>query len=239
MAAALDHRHTRKYFLCPFEESPNARTVFPAKPLRIIRRHVHGTPKPTCPLQMRSIKMRMANHNRAQPALLINKINSRFINKRNQVPENVSMGRLEQDRALAYPQLLAGGGAVGEAGGQFGGRFGRGGEVVDAGVVGVGLEGVFLGGEGGVQGGPGLAVGGDVLAGVLGGLVGWVWGGCVGVVWLERRWWEWCSCSWGGLTSLTRQMRHSLGGEERGTSYCVPQVSQMARSPDWNFMVGG
>ena len=38
---------------------------------------------------------------------------------------------------------------------------------MDAGVVGVGLEGVFLGREGGGEGGPGLAVGGDVLAGVL------------------------------------------------------------------------
>jgi hypothetical protein len=96
---------------------------------------------------------------------------------------------------------------------------------VDAGVVRVGLEGVFLGGEGGGEGGPGLALGGDVLAGVLGGLVGCDLG------------WEWCRCSWGGLTSLTRQMRHSFGGEERGTSYCVPQVSQMARSPDSNFML--
>jgi hypothetical protein len=39
------------------------------------------------------------------------------------------------------------------------------------------------------------------------------------------------------LTSLTRQIRQSLGGEERGTSYCVPQTSQIARSPDSNFMM--
>jgi hypothetical protein len=38
---------------------------------------------------------------------------------------------------------------------------------VDAGVVGVGFEGVFLKGEFLVQAGPGLAVGGDVLAWVL------------------------------------------------------------------------
>ena len=43
---------------------------------------------------------------------------------------------------------------------------------MDAVVVGVGLERVFLEGQGGSEGGPGLAVGGDVLAGVLGGLVG-------------------------------------------------------------------
>ena len=43
-------------------------------------------------------------------------------------------------------------------------------------VVGISLEGVLLRGEGGVQGGPDLAVGGDVLAGVLGGLVDWILG---------------------------------------------------------------
>lgn len=172
MAAALDYRHPRNYFFRSPKQLPNARTVFPAKPRRITSRHVHRAPELRRPLQMRSVEVRMANHNRLQPALLINKINSRLIEKGDQVPENVAMGRLEQDGALAYTQLLAGGSAIGEAGGQFGGRFGRGGEVVDAVVVGVGLEGVFLEGQGGGEGGPGLAVGGDVLAGVLGGLVG-------------------------------------------------------------------
>jgi hypothetical protein len=62
-------------------------------------------------------------------------------------------------------------------------------------------------------------VGGHILAGVLGVLV------------------RYCISSIGSLTSLTRQIRHSLGGEERGTSYCVPHTSQMARSPDSKFMV--
>lgn len=39
------------------------------------------------------------------------------------------------------------------------------------------------------------------------------------------------------LTSLTRHMRHSFGAEESGTSYCVPHTSQIARSPDSNFMM--
>lgn len=39
------------------------------------------------------------------------------------------------------------------------------------------------------------------------------------------------------LTSLTRQMRQFSGGDASGTSYCVPHTSQMARSPDSNFMI--
>lgn len=38
---------------------------------------------------------------------------------------------------------------------------------MDAGVVRVGFEFIFLGRLGSVEGGPGLAVGGNVLAGVL------------------------------------------------------------------------
>ena len=73
---------------------------------------------------MRGVEVRMADHNRRQPALLVDEINSSLVEKRNQVPENISVRRLEQNGALAYTQLLAGGSAVGEAGGQFGGRFG-------------------------------------------------------------------------------------------------------------------
>jgi hypothetical protein len=32
-------------------------------------------------------------------------------------------------------------------------------------------------------------------------------------------------------------MRQLLGGAESGTSNCVPHVGQMARSPDWKFML--
>lgn len=78
---------------------------------------------------------------------------------------------LQQDCTLAYAKLLTGGCAVAEAGREFcwGQRFG--GDVMDAVVVFVCLEFVFLDVLGGVERGPGLAVGGDVLAGVLFALV--------------------------------------------------------------------
>lgn len=117
MAPALDYRHTRNHLLRPFEKPPNALAVVSAEPRRIIPRDEHGTPELPRPLQMRGVKMRMADHNRLQPALLVDKINSCLVEKRNQVPENVAMGRLEQDSALAYTQLLARGSRVGKAGG--------------------------------------------------------------------------------------------------------------------------
>lgn len=39
------------------------------------------------------------------------------------------------------------------------------------------------------------------------------------------------------MMSRTSQMRQLLGGEERPMSNCVPHVSQIAKSPDENFMV--
>jgi hypothetical protein len=38
--------------------------------------------------------------------------------------------------------------------------------------------------------------------------------------------------------SQTSQMRQLAGGEESGTSYWVPHVSQMARSPEEKSMAG-
>jgi hypothetical protein len=40
-----------------------------------------------------------------------------------------------------------------------------------------------------------------------------------------------------GMMSRTSQMRQADGAEERGASNWVPQVSQMARSPDSKFML--
>jgi hypothetical protein len=120
---------------------------------------------------MRGVEMRMTNHNRLQPAFLVNKIDGWLVKEGDQVPEDVAVGGLQEDGALAYAELFARRCAVGQAGEELGGGLGLGGDEVDAGIVGVGLEVVFLGGEGGVEGGPGLAVGGDVLAGVLGWLV--------------------------------------------------------------------
>jgi hypothetical protein len=41
------------------------------------------------------------------------------------------------------------------------------------------------------------------------------------------------------MMSFTSQMRQVEGGEVRGTSNWVPQVGQIARSPEERFMVGG
>ena len=117
MAPALHSRHTGHHLLRPLEKLPYTLTVFPVKPLRIVGCDIHRTPKPCRPLQMRRVEMRMANHNRLQPAFLINKIHSSLVEKGDKVPEHVAVGRLQEDGALADAKLLAGGGGVGEVGG--------------------------------------------------------------------------------------------------------------------------
>lgn len=77
------------------------------------------------------------------------------------------MFRLQEDGAFANAELFAGCCAVAQAGRELGRCQWCGGEVVDAGIVLVSLEFVLLGVLRGVQAGPGLAVGGDVLARIL------------------------------------------------------------------------
>ena len=85
---------------------------------------------------------------------------------------------------------------------------------MDAIVVLVCLELILLCRLAVVEGGPVLTMGGDILA--------WVLVMLMGVI---------------SLTSLTRQMRHSFGGENRGSWYCVPHTSQILRSPDSSFIM--
>lgn len=112
---------------------------------------------------MRSIKVRMANRNSFQSALPLDKLDGGFIEVGDAVPEDVSVGRLQEDGALADAELFFF--AEGWVERVVARVLRR--DVVDARVVVVGRDGVLLGFLGGVEGGPGLACGRDVLAGVL------------------------------------------------------------------------
>lgn len=170
MPPALHNRHTRQHLLCPPERLPHPLLILAVHPLCVISRYIHWTPKLRSPLEMGRVEVRVANHNSLQSALAVDELHSLVIKEGNQVPEDITMRCFKQDCALTYAELLPGCAAVGQARGQFRVGQGLGGYVVDAGIVGIGLKFVFLCALGGVEGRPGLAVGGDVLTRVLVGL---------------------------------------------------------------------
>jgi hypothetical protein len=154
-----------------------------------------------------------------------------LVEEGNQVPQDVAVIGLQQDAALAYAELLAGGCRVGEAGRKFCRGERLGGNVVDAAIMFICPKLIFLRVLGSIERGPGLAMGRDILARVLRVSVGYYEKSSLTVLDLH------IVGDQSSLTSLTRQMRHSFGGEESGTSYCVPHTSQMARLPDSDFIM--
>ncbi len=93
---------------------------------------------------MRGVEVRMTDHNRLEPALLVDEVDGRLVNVCDQVPENVSGIGLDEDRPLADPELLASCIGRRETGWVLCGLKGLGADVVDAWVMGVDLDGVFL-----------------------------------------------------------------------------------------------
>lgn len=120
---------------------------------------------------MRRVEVRMTDHDCLQPSFLVDELHSLLVQEGDQIPKHVAVGCLQQDGALADAQLLACCRGVAESRGQFSRGQWLSCDVMDTVVVLVGLEFILLAGLGGVEGGPGLALGGDVLTRVLGMLV--------------------------------------------------------------------
>lgn len=121
---------------------------------------------------MRSVEMWMTYHNGFQASLFVDEVDGVLVKKGDQVPQDVAVIGLQQDAALAYAELLASGCRVGEARRKFCRGERLGGHVVDAAIVFVCLKFILLRVLGSVERGPGLAMGRDVLARILGVSVG-------------------------------------------------------------------
>jgi hypothetical protein len=89
-------------------------------PLLIRLLQIHRTPKHPRPLQMRRPKVRVADHNRLQPALALDEIDRPVVEPGYEVPQDVPRVGLQEDRALADAELFGGGCGFAEAGGHEG-----------------------------------------------------------------------------------------------------------------------
>jgi hypothetical protein len=79
-----------------------------------------------------------------------------LVNESDDVPENISFGRLNENGALTYAELFLCRGRAGETCGKLAFSLGLGGDEVDVGVVGIGFENVLLRVFLFFEGGPGL-----------------------------------------------------------------------------------
>lgn len=89
------------------DQLPHPSLILAIQPFRIVLADVHRAPEYVCPLQMRSIEVRMADDDGLQPAFSVNKVNGIRVQQSDTVPEHIALGRLEQDGALTDTQLLA------------------------------------------------------------------------------------------------------------------------------------
>jgi hypothetical protein len=136
-----DHCHAwQNLFAIAHEHSPPL-AILTIEPLGILLADIHGTIKDPRPLKMRSIEVRMADRYGLEPALVLDVLHRFIVQVSDQVPQDISVRSLYKNSALADTELLFF--AEGRVYGVVAGVLGS--DVVDAGVVVVGTEGVFLG----------------------------------------------------------------------------------------------
>jgi hypothetical protein len=111
-----------------FEQLAAARRVLSHHPLGVSSAHVDRTVEHARPLQVRPVKVRVADDNGFQAALGLDEVDGCVIEEGDEVPQDVARIGLEQDGPLADSELLPCGCRVGEAGGQLGGCEGLGGD---------------------------------------------------------------------------------------------------------------
>jgi len=97
------------------------------------------------PFEVRGVEVGMRYDNSFQPPFPVDEINSILVQEGNQVPQNVTVLRLQEDGALADAELFASCRAVAQTGRELGWRQWCRGDVVDAKIVLVGFEFVLLG----------------------------------------------------------------------------------------------
>lgn len=171
MATALNYCHAGDYSFRTPVHLPRPMSVLPVLPLCIVGGNVDGTLELRCPLEMCSVEVRMAYNYRFQASLFVDEVHGRLIDESNQIPEYITMGCLQEDGPLAYAELFARCCAVAQAWRELGRCQGLGRDVVDAAVMFIRLELVLLCVLGGIERGPGLAMGRNVLTRVLVALV--------------------------------------------------------------------
>lgn len=101
MPTCFNGRHTRNNLLRSLDPLPRPMFIFAIQPLLILLTQIHRTLEHPRPLQMRSIEMRMADHNSLQASFRLDELNRLVIKESNSIPEYVSGIRLDQDGALA------------------------------------------------------------------------------------------------------------------------------------------
>tara|TARA_R110002003_G_scaffold589_7_gene20599 strand:- start:7491 stop:7811 length:321 start_codon:yes stop_codon:yes gene_type:complete len=80
---------------------PHALFVLAIHPLGVIAAQVYGTLEDARPLEMRGVEVRVRDDDGLEPALAVDKLDGRGVDEGDEIPEDVSVGGLEQDGALA------------------------------------------------------------------------------------------------------------------------------------------
>ena len=82
----------RFHALDPF---PDSVLVLAIQPLGVVGADVYRAGEYARPLEMRGVEVRMADYNSFQAALAVDEVDSRLVDKRDEIPEHISLIRLQ------------------------------------------------------------------------------------------------------------------------------------------------
>lgn len=109
--SALNRRHLPSYLLdllYALHPLPDPLVLFAIQPLRIVFGKVYRAFEYPGPFEMRGVEVGVADDYGFQSALFVDEIHSRLVDEGDDVPEDVSLARLNEDGALAYAKLFLG-----------------------------------------------------------------------------------------------------------------------------------
>jgi hypothetical protein len=120
---ALYRRHGSTHFLDrlhTLNPLPHSAIVRAGQPRCVVGSQVHGTPKDARPFEVRGVEVRVANYDGGEAAFAVYEVDGGCVDECDKVPQDVPLGRLEQDGALPDTELFRGGSGARETGWEFG-----------------------------------------------------------------------------------------------------------------------
>jgi hypothetical protein len=119
-------------FLHTLDPSPDSLLIFTIQPFLVITAQINWAFENSGPLEMRGVKVGVANYYSFQAAFSIDELDGSRIDESNNVPENIALFRLKEDSALTYAELFACCSRACETLGKLSWGFGFGSDEVDA-----------------------------------------------------------------------------------------------------------